>query len=318
MATWKKVIVSDSIQALTVDANALTVSGNTITLKRGDSSTDTVDVSATTAVALNTAKTSYEGSASVTELNYLVGVTSGIQAQFDAIEDTQDLSLSGNIISLTDGGTVNVASATAVALNTAKLTNVTTNLGITGTTGAKIITSSDGTDATLPVATTATSGLMSTAMYDQYVINSTAANNADFVSAANGGTFGGDITISGDLTITGDIVSVDTTNLAVTDAFILLNKGYTATASADSGIIFGGSNGVANSGATLIWDASYNSNDGRLAVVGNMASSAAAGAQTPAYSIAGVFEGSSANAATAEADHVGNIRVEAGEIFIYV
>ena len=159
---------------------------------------------------------------------------------------------------------------------------------------------------------------MSTAMYDQYVINSTAANNADFVSAANGGTFGGDITISGDLTITGDIVSVDTTNLAVTDAFILLNKGYTATASADSGIIFGGSNGVANSGATLIWDASYNSNDGRLAVVGNMASSAAAGAQTPAYSIAGVFEGSSANAATAEADHVGNIRVEAGEIFIYV
>jgi hypothetical protein len=42
------------------------------------------------------------------------------------------------------------------------------------------------------------------------------------------------------------------------------------------------------------------------------------GNQTPSYYVAGVFEGTEANAATAEADHVGNIRVESGQIYIYV
>ena len=44
----------------------------------------------------------------------------------------------------------------------------------------------------------------------------------------------------------------------------------------------------------------------------------ASGAQTPAYYVGGVFAGTSTDAATAEADHVGNIRVEGEDIFIYV
>jgi hypothetical protein len=44
----------------------------------------------------------------------------------------------------------------------------------------------------------------------------------------------------------------------------------------------------------------------------------ATGAQTPSYYVGGVFAGTSADAATAEADHVGNIRVEGDDIFIYV
>ena len=47
--------------------------------------------------------------------------------------------------------------------NTAKDTNVTTNLGITGDTAARVITSSDGTNVTVPVATTSVSGVMSAA-----------------------------------------------------------------------------------------------------------------------------------------------------------
>ena len=81
--------------------------------------------------------------------------------------------------------------------------------------------------------------------------------------------------------------------------------------------MFGGSTGVAQSGSLMFWDASYNSNDGRLAVK-NQAAASATGNQTPDYHIAGVYEGSAANAATAQADHVGNIRVEGEEIFIYV
>ena len=124
-----------------------------------------------------------------------------------------------------------------------------------------------------------------------------------------------DLTVGGDLIVQGTVTNINTTNLDVEDAFILLNSGSAATG--DSGFVFGGSNGTAQSGAGLIWDASYNSNDGRLAVVADMASDAT-GAQTPAYHIAGVFAGNATDAATAEADHVGNIRVDGDDIFIYV
>jgi hypothetical protein len=139
-------------------------------------------------------------------------------------------------------------------------------------------------------------------------------DGGDF-SATGDASVGGDLTVEGDLFVNGTTTNINTANLDVEDAFILLNSGSAATG--DSGIVFGGSTGTAQSGSALIWDASYNSNDGRLAVVGNMASSAT-GNQTPTYHVAGVYEGSAANAATAQADHAGNIRIEGDEIFIYV
>ena len=126
------------------------------------------------------------------------------------------------------------------------------------------------------------------------------------------------LTLSGNLTVQGDTFNANVTNLDIEDRFILLNSGSSTIG--DSGIVFGGSNGAAQTGAALIWDASYgasSSNDGRLAVVNSMASSAT-GDQTPSYHVAGVFEGTESNAATAQADHVGNIRVEGTDIFIYV
>lgn len=124
-----------------------------------------------------------------------------------------------------------------------------------------------------------------------------------------------DAIIGGDLTVNGTTTSINTTNLDIEDQFILLNSGSSAIL--DSGIVFGGTNGVAQSGAATIWDASYNGNDGRLAIVNNMASDAT-GNQTPSYHIAGVFQGTEANAATAQVDHPGNIRIESDEIYIYI
>ena len=123
------------------------------------------------------------------------------------------------------------------------------------------------------------------------------------------------LTVGGNLTVSGDLTYLNTANLLVEDPFILLASGWAGTG--DSGIVFGGSEGTAGSGTLLFWDASYNSNDGRLSIANGVASNAT-GAQTPAYSIAGVFEGTEANAATAQADHPGNIRIESGDIFIYV
>lgn len=135
------------------------------------------------------------------------------------------------------------------------------------------------------------------------------------IGLPNDVTIGNNLTVGGNLTVSGDLTYLNTTNLLVEDPFILLASGSAATG--DSGIIFGGSEGTANSGNLLFWDASYNSNDGRLSIATGVASNAT-GAQTPAYSIAGVFEGTEANAATAQADHPGNIRIESGDIFIYV
>ena len=123
--------------------------------------------------------------------------------------------------------------------------------------------------------------------------------------------------IQGDLTVTGDTFQAQVTNLNVEDQFILLNSGSTT---GDSGIIFGGSNGTANSGHALILDNSYNSNDGRLAIkVTDTAATSDAdfAAGTTGYYVAGVYEGTEANAATALADHKGNIRIEGEDIYIY-
>lgn len=123
---------------------------------------------------------------------------------------------------------------------------------------------------------------------------------------------------TGNLDVQGTTTTLNTTNLNVEDQFILVNSGSN---SKDAGIIFGGTGGTNQQGKALIWDYSFNSNDGRLAVsttdvAWNNTTNFAGG--TAGYYVAGVFIGSLEDAATAKADHRGNIRITSGEIFIYV
>ena len=137
---------------------------------------------------------------------------------------------------------------------------------------------------------------------------------------ANDITIANDLTVTGDLIVSGDTVTVNTANLNVEDQFILLNSG---SINKDVGIVFGGTTGTVNTGKALLWDHSYDGGggaDGRLAVSttavagGNTTNF---GAGTAGYYVAGVFEGTATNAATAKADHNGNIRIESNEIYIY-
>ena len=128
-------------------------------------------------------------------------------------------------------------------------------------------------------------------------------------------TVSSNLTVSGDLTVTGDTIEQQVTNLNVEDKFILLNSG-SSTATDESGIIFGGANGSQGTGTALIWNGDYNSNDGRLAIANTVASDASSA--TVSYYVGGVFLGNTSNAATAQADHPGNIRIESDEIYIYV
>ena len=135
------------------------------------------------------------------------------------------------------------------------------------------------------------------------------------VGIANNPTLSGSVTVTGDLIVNGTQTSVNTANLDIEDRYILLNSGSSDVG--DSGIIFGAANGAAQSGTGLVYDASYNGNDGRLGIKNTLAANAT-GDQAPNYYIAGFFEGTAAAAATAEADHKGNIRVDSSnDIWIY-
>lgn len=128
-------------------------------------------------------------------------------------------------------------------------------------------------------------------------------------------TIGNDLVVTGNLTVNGDNLVANVTNLAVDDRYILLNSG---SAAGDSGIVFGGSLGTANSGMAIILD----DTDDRLVIRSDAfdpdSNSDATLSAANHYSVVGAFEGTVANAATAKANKVGNIRVESEDIFIYV
>ena len=89
------------------------------------------------------------------ELNYTDGVTSAIQTQIDTKAPLASPTFTGTV------AIPNIANLeTAVAANTAKVTNVATNLSVTANGTSLTVASSDGTDATIPAVTTSAWGAM--------------------------------------------------------------------------------------------------------------------------------------------------------------
>jgi hypothetical protein len=76
----------------------------------------------------------------------------------------------------------------AIAANTVKSTNVSTDLSVTTSTTTVRVDSSDGTNATIPVATTSIGGVMSKAIFDQHTANVDKNTNVstDLTATANG------------------------------------------------------------------------------------------------------------------------------------
>jgi len=68
---------------------------------------------------------------------------------------------------------------TALEANSAKVSNAPTNLSVANSTGNRTIASSDGTNATIPIATTSVSGVMSTAIFDAVTANTAKTTNSD-------------------------------------------------------------------------------------------------------------------------------------------
>ncbi len=70
-----------------------------------------------------------------------------------------------------------ISANAAVAANTAKVTNVTTNITFSRTSTTVTVESSDGTDAILPVATTTLAGVMSAAQVTALNANTAKVSN---------------------------------------------------------------------------------------------------------------------------------------------
>jgi hypothetical protein len=162
-----------------------------------------------------------------------------------------------------------VANNSAVALNTAKVTNVTTNLGYTTAASNGVVTSSDGTNATIPAATTSLAGLMTAA--DKTALDSalqaevdtlatvtgrgattaTAVNITNTTTSTTAGTgafivdggvgiaenlnVGGNTIITGNLTVNGTTTSVNSNTVEIGDSIITLNADETGTPSQNGG-----------------------------------------------------------------------------------
>ena len=143
---------------------------------------DGIDIAS--AVPLNTAKTgitpdqSNHINASKAKTDY-ISVTQAVN--LDTIESNVStnnskvsfpgLGISSSTALAGDTTTITTGQASAISANTNKNTNVVTNLSVANSTGARVIASSDGTDATIPIATTSVSGVMSTTIFDEHTAN---------------------------------------------------------------------------------------------------------------------------------------------------
>lgn len=73
----------------------------------------------------------------------------------------------------------------AIALNTDKITNVTTNLSATSSGSSVYILSSDGTDAELTTANTVEAGIMTSDMFDEHVVNNSKVSDINHNVSTN-------------------------------------------------------------------------------------------------------------------------------------
>lgn len=304
MATWKKLLVSgSSISQLNNDAGYLTAAsslaafssasaGGTALIANNSSGTLTFSTGSSTGIVIS-------GSAANDTITFSLASIPNSSLANDGITIAGvDTSLGGTITAATIGSAGGFISSSAQIAAT-----------ISGSLSATAIA---GLSANIISASAFSSPSQGTL---RPTINGTALSDVDLgLQTGDSPTFT-NLTLSGDLTVQGNQVILNTTNLAVEDKFILINSG-SGTATDESGIIFGGSNGAKNEGAALVWNGDYNGNDGRLAVANTLNASASVAA--PNYHLVGYFTGSVSDAATAQTDHPGNIRLDAGDIYIYV
>ena len=184
-----------------------------------DTTTDTLTVAASGKFAVG-AVNIIDDTTGTTTLSNIDALDATTEATIEAAIDTLGNLTSASSLSVTASQVsdfdTEVGNNSAVALNTAKVTNVSTNLSYTAAPTIGTVTSSDGDDATLPLATGTNAGLLAPADFTKLGLTTN--------------TNSGDQTI----TLTGDITGTGTGSFATTiavDAVDLPMLSATGTAS---------------------------------------------------------------------------------------
>lgn len=341
MAQWKKIIVSGSnadlaivsaSNAIVVGANGYNVIGtnqsNTIlsgsftgsfvgegsgltglvsTLRISGSDASTGDVQ------LKTQDLTITGAAN--EINTTISGQTVTIGLVDNPTITGDITIGGN--------TISSSTATAIELNGSDV-EVRGDLQVTGndiksSTGATNITLTAGTlttfagdikingnDISSSTATALTLDGENVKVVGDLTVggNDIKAGDGTTAITLNGSAVSmpGALTVGGDLTVNGDLAYLNVTNLAVEDKFILLNSG--SSNPDEAGLVVDEGNGIGHAFA-------FDAGELRWGFSGSFDSSATTFA--PDAYVASVVTSD-----IAAYQKVGNIRVEGGEIYIYV
>lgn len=230
----------------------------------------------------------------------------------------------------TEAGLLTVAISESIALNNAKETNVTTDLGYTAAADGGEVTSSDGGNATLPLANDTNAGLLSPTKLAEINANTakTVVGTNDEIDVVESptGTFTigltedviipRDLTVTRDLTVLGDTTTLSTSNLLVKDAFILVASG--STGGVDGGLIVDGGD---DNGEGFVFDqsAGNGTDSGRWGFESGLSDTATS--TTPDAFVSAVVIGGAGESAPASTNRYtakGNMFIdENDEIFIY-
>lgn len=343
MAVWKKVIVSGSIAELnTVSASVAVVVGANGYNKIGTGQSNTVlsgsftgsfvgegsgltglvstlgiigSDASTGTVALKTQNLTIAGTAneietSVSGQTVTIGLPNDVTLGGDLTLGGNDIKSNGGTPAITlSGADVEVKGDLTVAGNDIKSSTGATNITLTADTlttfagnikiGNNTISSSTDTAIVLDGTNVEVKGDLKVTGND---IKSSTGDTAITLIGDNV-SMPGDLSVVGDLTVTGELTYLNVTNLLVEDKFILLNSGSN-NAPAEGGIIVdqGG-----QTGSAFAWDTA----ELRWGFTGSLEQNALSFAPD-------AFVASVITSDIPRYQKAGNIRVEAGEIYIYV
>jgi len=272
--------------------NNITLTSNTLTTFAGDIKVVGNDISSSTATALTLDGENVKVVGDLTvggnDIKSSTGATNITLTADTLTTFAGDIKVGGNDIQASDGNN-------NITLTSNTLTTFAGDIKVAG----NDISSSTATALTLSGEDVTVVGDLKVGGND---IKSSTGATAITLSGANV-SLPGNLGVSGDLTVLGDLTYLNVANLLVEDKFVLLNSG-SASAPAEAGIIVdqGGQSGSAFA---------YDAGESRWGFTGSLAFNATSFAPD-------AFAASVVTSDIAAYQKVGNIRVEAGEIYIYV
>ncbi len=318
MAQWKKIIVSGSNADLAIvsASNAIVVGAAGYNVIGTNQSNTTLSGSFT-----GSFKGTFDGTSNLPDLTQAAGggitpftydgsttatiaVSGAAQLSANTIVKWDDTDNKFVNTSITDNGTI-VGGTTSLqfsganssltgsftgtfAGDGANLTGLVSTLGITG---------SDSSTGTVQLKT---QNLTITGVANE--INTTVSGQTVTIGLPDSVSITSDLTVGGNLNVNGDLTYINVANLAVEDKFILLNSG--STNPDEAGLVVDEGNGIGHAFAfdagNLRWGFSGSFDSTATSFAPDAYVASVVTTDIPAY------------------QQVGNIRVEAGEIYIYV